>query len=131
MVQVFNYQRRDLQNMKVAELKGLVRKHNLHNQIKRYSKMRKDELVDALMSHTKLQKPKVSTRPKRMDRATKALVPELGQPLYKEGVLKGARKQFEKRYGKIVPVKKPAVFIDVTGGRKRTRKPKKRFSIEG
>ena len=83
MVQVFNYQRRDLQNMKVAELKDLVRKHNLHNQIKRYSKMRKDELVDALMSHTKLQKPKVSTRPKRMDRATKALVPELGSPCTK------------------------------------------------
>ena len=95
--------------------------------------MRKAELVDALMSHTQVKAPKKSTRPKRMDRATKALVPELGKPLYEEGVLKGAKKQFEQRYGKIVPVKKkkPMVFIDVTGGRKRTRKPKKRFPIEG
>jgi hypothetical protein len=93
--------------------------------------MRKADLVEELLNHSQ-KKKKPSKAPKRMDRATKALVPELGQPLYKEGVLKGAKAQFEKRYGKIVPVKKkPAVFIDITGGRKRTRKPKKRFAVEG
>ena len=74
--------------------------------------------------------------PKRMDKATKALdvlTPpnKLGQPLYKEGLVKGATAQFQKRYGKAVSVKKPAAFIDMTGGKKRTRKPKKRFAIEG
>ena len=39
--------------MKVGELKSLVRKHNLHNAIKGYSKMKKAGLVDALMEHSK------------------------------------------------------------------------------
>ena len=134
MVQAFNYKRHDLQNMKVTDLKILVRKHNLHNQIKRYSKMRKGELVDALMKHTKVSKAKSKTtkRPK-VGKATKLLVPELGQKLYgKDSVLIGAKKQFEAHYGKPKTKKKKQVpFIDMTGGRKRHRRPKKRFAVEG
>ena len=111
MVQVFAYSRTELESSTVEGLRKLVRKHNLHNQIKRYSKMRKADLVEQLLNHSQ-KKKKPSKAPKRMDRATKALVVlgtpnKLGQPLYKEGVL------------------------DITGGRKRTRKPKKRFAVEG
>ena len=133
MVMSFFYSRSELESSTVDHLRKLVRKHNLHNQIKRYSKMRKAELVEQLLNHSQKTKsaPKKGKAPKRMDKATKALVPELGQPLYKEGLLKGATAQFQKRYGKVVPVKKPAAFIDMTGGRKRTRKPRRRFAIEG
>jgi len=41
-----------LKGMKVAELKALIRKHNLVNAIRRYSTMKKSELVEALMKHS-------------------------------------------------------------------------------
>jgi hypothetical protein len=37
--------------MKITELKSLVKEHNLHNQIKRYTTMKKSALIDALMEH--------------------------------------------------------------------------------
>ena len=52
MVNAHNKSRDELKVMKVAELKTLVRKHNLDNAIRRYSKMKKSELVEALMKHS-------------------------------------------------------------------------------
>ena len=45
--------REQLQKMKVGELKAMVRKHNLHNAIKWYSKMKKAGIVDLLMKHSR------------------------------------------------------------------------------
>ena len=53
MVKSHNKSREELKKMKVAELRALVRKHNLHNQIKGYTTMKKTELVEALMVHKK------------------------------------------------------------------------------
>ena len=44
--------REELSKMKVGELKALIKKHNLHNQIKGYSKMKKAGLVEALVKHS-------------------------------------------------------------------------------
>jgi len=52
MVKAHNKSRRDLLLMNVTMLKDMVRKHNLDNAIKRYSSMRKADLVDALMKHS-------------------------------------------------------------------------------
>ena len=52
MVNAHNKSRDELKVMKVAELKALVRKHNLDNAIRQYSKMKKSELVEALMKHS-------------------------------------------------------------------------------
>ena len=45
--------REQLQKMKVGELKAMVRKYNLHNAIKGYSKMKKAGIVDLLMKHSR------------------------------------------------------------------------------
>ena len=47
-----NKTRSDLIAMKVFDLKALVRKHNLDNAITRYSTMKKEQLIDALMKHS-------------------------------------------------------------------------------
>ena len=52
MVKAHNKSRRDLLLMNVTMLKDMIRKHNLDNAIKRYSSMRKADLVDALMKHS-------------------------------------------------------------------------------
>ena len=64
MVNAHNKSRDELKVMKVAELKMLVRKHNLDNAIRRYSKMKKSELVDALMKHSTSAKPAAKLAPK-------------------------------------------------------------------
>jgi len=64
MVNAHNKSRDELKVMKVAELKTLVRKHNLDNAIRRYSKMKKSELVDALMKHSTSDKPAAKPAPK-------------------------------------------------------------------
>lgn len=130
---VHNKSREELQGIKVAELRSLVREHNLHNQIKRYSKMKKAELVEALMAHSGKggspaggSKKKSAPRGSRpLVKTTDKLVPGLSKPLYKEGVRKGAAKEFEKNYGKIPKPKKKPVFIDVTGGKPRSTRGKK------
>ena len=55
MVKAHNKSRRDLLLMNVTMLKDMIRKHNLDNAIKRYSSMRKADLVDALMKHSTKQ----------------------------------------------------------------------------
>ena len=106
------HSREHVASLKVSEIKTLIRKHNLHNAIKGYSSMRKAELVTAFLkfSTTPIRagpakkpaksKSKGSKKPKIMQ-ADKAF--GLGKPLYSKeegGLTAGARKQFEKRYGK-------------------------------
>ena len=103
------HSREHLGSLKVPEIKALIRKHNLHNAIKGYSSMRKAELVTAFLKFQtpiragpakKSAKSKGSKKPKIMQ-ADKAF--GLGKPLYSKeegGLTAGARKQFEKRYGK-------------------------------
>ena len=52
MVKAHNKSRSELSAMKVAELKTLIRKHNLDNAIRGYSAMKKADLVDALVKHS-------------------------------------------------------------------------------
>jgi hypothetical protein len=52
MVKAHNKSRSELSAMKVAELKTLIRKHNLDNAIRGYSVMKKADLVDALVKHS-------------------------------------------------------------------------------
>ena len=65
MVNAHNKSRDELKVMKVAELKTLVRKHNLDNAIRRYSKMKKSELVEALMKHSTAPKTAAKPAPKK------------------------------------------------------------------
>lgn len=58
---VHSKSREELKKMKVTELKALIKKHNLHNAIKGYTKMKKVGLVDALMLHSR--KPDDDTMP--------------------------------------------------------------------
>ena len=43
------YKREDLQKMRVADIKMLIRKHNLHNAIRNYSRLRKADLIEAFL----------------------------------------------------------------------------------
>jgi AAA+ superfamily predicted ATPase len=54
-----------LEGMKKRELVALVKKHNLHNAIKGYSRMRKAQLVAALKRHMPKQK-RNAKKPKRL-----------------------------------------------------------------
>jgi hypothetical protein len=47
-----SHSRDELSAMKITALKSLVKEHNLHNQIKGYSTMKKAGLVEALMDHS-------------------------------------------------------------------------------
>ena len=48
------YKREDLQQMRVPDIKVLVRKHNLHqNYIKQYSRLRKADLIEKFLEHYK------------------------------------------------------------------------------
>ena len=77
MVNAHNKSRDELKVMKVAELKTLVRKHNLDNAIRRYSKMKKSELVDALMKHSTSDKPAAKPAPKPAAKKPAAKKPKL------------------------------------------------------
>ena len=125
---VHNKSRSELAAMRVQDLLQIIRKHNLHNAIRGYSKLRKGALVDKLMEYSSKRSTSKGSRPKK-DKLTGKLVPGINDPLYKEGLVKGARRQFEQRYGRIVPVKKKErVFIDITGGKKRRRKKPERLT---
>lgn len=153
MVKQHSKTREELTKMKVKELKALVKKHNLHNQIKRYTTMRKAALIDALVSHSSAKDSSPAAPPskgepslKRMrGRPKKKVVPDMPEkkpkkpkakvrknpPLYSKeegGLLKGATADFEKRYGKMAtsqqPSKKPSLVVE--GKRKRGRP--KRFT---
>lgn len=93
-----HYTRPMLMDMKVSEIKALIREHNLHNAIKGYSKMKKGEMVDAFLKFHNKPKSKSSKPKGKLSKLEKDL--GIGQPLYKEGLVKGAKKQFEKGYGK-------------------------------
>ena len=52
MVKAHSKSREELKKMKVKALRSMVKEHNLHNQIKKYTTMKKAELVEALMKHS-------------------------------------------------------------------------------
>lgn len=45
------FSKEELSKLRVKDLRGLIRQHNLHNAIRRYSVMRKHELVEQLVKH--------------------------------------------------------------------------------
>ena len=52
MVELRRYKREELTNMTVKQLRQLIRTHNLHTTfIKRYTLMKKAELVEAFLKH--------------------------------------------------------------------------------
>lgn len=103
------YTEEQLMKMTVKQITQLIRDHNLHtNYIKGYSRLRKAELISAFLKHYKKadktpdeeqspKKKKGSSKPK-MTAVEKSL--GLDKPLYPQGLEKGAREQFEARYGK-------------------------------
>ena len=122
MVQGFRYTHTQLHGMTVPNLRLLVRKHNYVNSIRGYSKMRKKELVKALLFHSPMRKNT------RVDKLGQALVgKQLQAPLYgKKSVQKGATDDFNKRYGKgekkkAAPPKKPPVFVALP--KRKAKKP--------
>ena len=87
-----------LSKLIVPQIKQLVRDHNMHvNLTRRYSKMRKAVLIEHFLKHQDtMPKKKSAAKPKLMQMDK---IMGLGKPLYKEGLVDGARKQFEARYG--------------------------------
>ena len=119
-----NYNELQLKGMKVADLKKVVREHNLHTAITNYSKLRKADLISKMMKYAgkkatgktklaleedkkwsdgaKMGDGPITKKKQKANGKTKAIVPELGKPMYKEGLLKGVKKQFQRK-------QKPAV----------------------
>ena len=93
--------REELSKMKVVELKALVKKHNLHNQIKGYTTMKKAGLVAALAKHSSKGEGD-------------AVAPKKGK----------VPKQFEKKYGNIPSKKEKIPKVAITK-KKRKLQPKK------
>ena len=93
-----------LREMTVDQIRKLVRSNNYHFAIKRYSAMRKEPLIDKFVEHhnSLSVKPKPQAKRKTAGPKLMAFDREMGldKPLYKEGVAVGAKKQFEKAYGK-------------------------------
>lgn len=73
------YSREELMKMKVADVRKLIREHNLHNVIKGYSKMKKEEMVTAFLAKQakpeKTKKKKDVPAPARKSKR-KAIQPE-------------------------------------------------------
>eukprot|EP00039_Didymoeca_costata_P016659 m.301823 g.301823 ORF g.301823 m.301823 type:complete len:177 (-) comp16428_c0_seq59:665-1195(-) len=131
--QIPNLTKGELLKKKKKDLTDLVKQHNLHFQIRGYSKLKKEALVEKLMSysgklvqvaeksHIVFKKPlsKDVLKPtsehikKRLTEMTKKLAPELQKPIFAEGVEKGATKMFEKKYGKIKkkPINAPDKYL--------------------
>ena len=110
MVQKFKYTYNELMSMTVPNLRALVQKHNYVNAIRGYSKMRKKELVSELIKHS----PKKARK---------------NPSLYPKGMSlkEGAKKDFEKKYGKIEVAKEPKkapTFIELP---KRVRRKPARY----
>lgn len=120
MVQKFHHTYGQLEKMTVPNLRALVQKHNYVNAIEGYSKMRKRELIGALIHHS-------PCKPGKKDKLSAKLVPGIHDPLYgKKGVAKGAREQFEKKHGKVATAKSPKKahsFIELP--KRRRQKPKR------
>jgi len=113
MVKAHNKSRPELSAMKVAELKALVRTHNLDNAIRRYSSMKKSELVDALVKHSSGEKAaakKPAPKPAPKPAATKpaAKKPAAKKPAAKKPAPKKRKLEIEKEKETPAPKKKPA-----------------------
>lgn len=75
MVKVHKKSRDELKAMKVVDLKAMVKRHNLHNQIKNYTTMKKAALVDNLMLFSRVvynASSSASPPPKKRGRPSKA-----------------------------------------------------------
>ena len=90
--------RETLSKLTVPQIKQLIRDHNLHYAIRGYSKMRKDDMISAFLDKQPTAAKKKSGGRPKLGKADKAF--GLGQPLFKEGLVPGATKQFEARWGK-------------------------------
>ena len=112
MVKAHNKSRPELSAMKVAELKALVRTHNLDNAIRRYSSMKKSELVDALVKHSSGEKAaakKPAPKPAPKPAATK---PAAKKPAAKKPAPKKRKLEIEKEKKKAAPKKEDDDLYD-------------------
>ena len=105
-----NFSELQLKGMKVADLKKVVREHNLHTAITNYSKLRKADLISKMMKYAggkatgKSNAGGKATGKSKLELDKEAVKKERKayQKIYKEGLLKGVKKQFERK-------QKPAV----------------------
>jgi hypothetical protein len=145
---VHNKTHAELSKMKVGELRVMIRKHNLHNQIKGYSLMKKASLIESLMKHSKQTTAPVKPLVKRKGKEAVTAEPEKkkrGRPKKVEPVEPEKKKrgrpkkaaadkfeeQFEEQFGN-VPSKNekvPKVNIgkEPVTSSKRKRKPPQRL----
>jgi hypothetical protein len=79
---VHNKTHAELSKMKVGELRVMIRKHNLHNQIKGYSLIKKAALIGSLMKHSKQSLVPVKPLVKR--KGKEAVPAEQVEPLKKK-----------------------------------------------
>ena len=75
MVKVHKKTREELKAMKVVDLKAMVKRHNLHNQIKGYTTMKKENLIESLMLYSRVMY-NPSKAPKKGKQAPVAQTPE-------------------------------------------------------
>lgn len=75
MVKVHKKTREELKAMKVVDLKAMVKRHNLHNQIKGYTTMKKENLIESLMLFSRVMY-NPSKAPKKKTKASVAQTPE-------------------------------------------------------
>ena len=94
--------------MKVAELKALVRTHNLDNAIKRYSSMKKAELVVALMKHSGGEKPAAKPAAKPAPKKRKLEIVKEKEPAAKPAPKKRTLEIVEEKPAPKPAAKKPA-----------------------
>jgi len=106
MVKAHNKSRSELSAMKVAELKTLIRKHNLDNAIGGYSAMKKADLVDALVKHSGGEKAAAKPAPKK--RKLEIVEEKKETPAERAARRAKPRVIKSKPIAKSAPLKKPA-----------------------
>ncbi len=113
--QIPKINRDELKKSTVSQLRSFIKGHNLHFKISNYSKLKKDLLIEKIMSWSEkliefsdknLNKIVPHINPvskhinKKLTKMTKQLAPELQKGLYdKQKVEVGAKHQFHQHYG--------------------------------
>ena len=96
MTKAHNKSEEQLKKMKVSELKALVKKHNLHNQIKGYATMKKAQLVAALMLHAKgAGGSSTDIPPPKKGRGRPKKTQDAGEPTKKVGTFGKLKKRYQ------------------------------------
>jgi hypothetical protein len=131
---VHNKTQAELSKMKVGELRVLIRKHNLHNQIKGYSVMKKAALIESLMKHSKQGKEAVPAEPVEPPKKKKGRPKKVEAPVEPEKKKRGRPKKaaadkFEEQFGNVPSKNEKVPKVNI--GKKKKLRPKKSKPLQG